>query len=104
MRYDHFDEERLKTKLESILQQKARFEKELEMQMEKGFDGKRGTMKRSRWLQLQELEITSNLEYLAKAKKQEERNFEKLKELEEQSPKLISTAMDKWIHNQGWLT
>ena len=103
MRYYHLDEERLKTQLESILQEKALFEKELEMQMGKGFDGKTITMKLS-VLKVHELQITGDLEDIAKAKKQEERNFEKLKELEKESTKLISTAMDKWIHNQGWLT
>ena len=52
----------------------------------------------------QELRLKGQLEYLAREKKKEERDFEKLKELEKESTKLISTAMDKWIHNQGWLT
>ena len=87
IRYIHFHEEGSKTRLERTLQQK----KELEMQMEKGFGD---TM----------LRYEHELEYHAKAKKQQERDFEKLKELEKESAKLISTAMDKWIHNQGWLT
>ena len=36
-------------------------------------------------------------------KKQAKKDFEKLKELEEVA-KPISTTMDEWIHNQGWLT
>ena len=102
MRYYHFEEERVKRMLESVLRQKK---KELEIQMEKGIDETWSTMPLSR-LKEEELRYKHRLEYLAKEKKQEKRDFEKLKELalEKESTKLISTVMDKWIHNQGWLT
>ena len=103
MNYYHFHEERCKTELEGTLQRKARLEKELEMNMEKGCDEMWSTQELSR-LKQKELRLTDQLEYYAKEKKKEERDFEKLKELEKDSTKLISTAMDKWIHNQGWLT
>jgi len=44
------------------------------------------------------------LETFAEEKKQTERDSEKLKELNNESTKRISTAMDEWIHNQGCLT
>ena len=101
MRY-HFHEERLKTELESILREKAHFEKQLGLQVEKGHEIL--FSKRLRQFKRKELQLKGELEYFAEAKKQAERDFENLKELEKESVKLISTAMDKWIHKQGWLT
>ena len=102
-RYYHFHEERLKAELDRILREKARFEKQLKEEVEKpGYE---------RWISVElsrfkrrEIRLKGELEHFAKAKEQAERDFEKLKELEKESAKLISTAMDKWIHKQGWLT
>jgi len=44
------------------------------------------------------------LETFAEEKKQTERDSEKLKELNNESTKRISTAMDEWIHNQEKFT
>lgn len=64
------------------------------MQMEK--EGKRSIESkryRERLIEYQELQL-----------RQRERNIEKEKELVKKAEKAISAAMDKLIHNQGWLT
>jgi len=102
MRYYHLREGSLRGDYERILQRKARLEKKLEEVMEKG--------RKQRWsnldLQLlpledQEFGCRIQLENIVKEKKEAERDFEKLKELEKESAKPISTTLDKWIHNQG---
>ena len=105
MMRDHSDEEMLKEVLESVLQQKVHLEKELEMET------KEGLKKNTDWIGLElselrqrELMLRSQLKFIAKGKKQAERAFEKLKELEKENVESISTAMDEWIHNKGWLT
>ena len=102
MMRDHSNEEIFKGALESVLQQKVHLEKVSET-ME-------GRKKRARigselsHLRHQELMLRSKLEFIAKDKKQAERAFEKLKELGKENVESISTAMDEWIHNKGWLT
>ena len=100
MRYYLRNEDSLRTGLEIILQEKARLEKELE---------KRPQQRRRLKLELSRLfekEVwhRDKLENIAKEKKQAEKDFEKLRELEKERTKPISTAMDELIHNQGWLT
>ena len=48
-----------------------------------------------------ELDIYKDM--VAKLREQEERNIEKVKELNRETQKAVSTAFDKWIHKQGWL-
>ena len=89
--------DRCRELLEGTLHAKALAEKELEEVKET----KKGP-KRRRILQLEQREVM--LRGKLEQKKQTERDFEKLKELEKESKKRVSTAMDEWIHNQGWLT
>jgi len=101
MVYHHLRETSLERELRNWLQQKAYLEKELERAMK---------INRRRRLKLQleevkELELRSRgaLEKVSKRKEQAERDFKKLRELEKERMKPISTALDEWIHNQGWL-
>jgi len=94
-------------RLERVLQRQAHLEKELEkvMQMEKGRKQRRRPeleleLELSN-IKQQELWLRCELENVAKAAK---RDIEKLKELEKESTKAISTAMDKWIHSQEKFT
>jgi len=86
-------------RLESVLQLKARLQKELEkvMQVEKGPKQRRRLELELSEVKGEELLLRGELENAAKVK----RDIEKLKELEKESTKCISTAMDKWIRNQG---
>jgi len=106
MRYYHLREDRCKKDLEKLLQRKARLEKELEevMQMEKARLQRRSLEQKLKELKEQELRCRGKLENVAKEKEQVQRDFEKLKELEKENTKPLSTAIDKWIHNQGLLT
>ena len=94
---DHFSEEIFKEAPESVLQQKVHLEKELEMETKEG-------RKKLKLSQLRYQELGLRLKFIAKNKKKAERAFEKLKELEKENVERISTAMDEWIHNKGWLT
>jgi len=107
MRYYHLTENSSRKELRNIVQTKVRLEKRLEeaMQMEKV----RRELKQTLELELDRLEqqefmLRGDLENVAKKKKQEERDFENLKELEKESTKPISKTMDELIHNQGKLT
>ena len=106
MRYCQLREDRWKKDLESWLQREARLEKELEeaVQMEKGREQRRRLELELEQLKQRERKCRDQLENLAKEKTYAERVSEKLKELEKESTKPISTALDEWIHNQGWLT
>jgi len=105
LRYHHLSEDRCKKDLESLLQQKAGLEKELEeAKMEKARLQRRSLERELKGLKEQELWCRGNLEDVAKKKEQAERDFEKLKELEKENTKPLSTAIEKWIHNQGLLT
>ena len=89
--------------LEHTLRQMESLEKELEevMQMEKGDKQRQIDLK----LKLSQLTkekrwYISRLQNVVKEKEQAKKDF---KELEKESiTKTISTAMDEWIHNQGW--
>ena len=94
--------DRVRTRLERILQQKARLKKKLEME-KRPQQRERLELELSRLVKQEELG-RRDLENIAKEKKQAEKDLEKLKELEKESAKRISTAMDELIHNQGWLT
>ena len=91
--------------LEHILRQIDRLVKELEdvVQMEEGDEQRQNDLERRlSLLKKDELLHRCKLEDVVKEIEQAKRNFE---ELEKDSiTKPISTAMDKWIHNQGWLT
>ena len=105
----HAQEHSLKKGLERVFQWKTRLEKELAevMQMEKEREQKRRLLELElelREAKQQELGYRGQLENIVTEKEQIKREFEKLKELEKESTKPISTAMDDWIHNQGWLT
>ena len=99
-------EDDIREDLESILQQKAVWEQALEEERKK---------RRQRWneLNLQQeltalekmaLTCRNDLEKIAEAKKQAERNTEKLKELTKEITKTLLMALNKWVHNKGWLT
>ena len=105
LKYYHASENRrLKKNLEWVLQWKASLEKELEeaMQMEKGRKQRRNDLERElKNVKQRELEYRSQLEKIVKEREQRKWEFEKLKELEKENEKPISTAMDEWIHNKG---
>ena len=106
MRRNHLKEDMLKKEHESSLQLMARVEKELEEVMQVT---NRRQQRESLELELkrfkeEELRYRGKLENAAKRKKEAERDFEKLKELEKENTKPLSTALDEWIHNQGLLT
>ena len=97
-------EDLVKKHYEMVLLQKARLEKELG-EMKKGNKQRQSRVgPELRHFVLLELHYEDLLEHIAKERDQTKRDIEKLKELEKESTKPISTAMDKWIHNQGWLT
>jgi len=93
--YYRFTEERL----ESVLQEKARLQKELEkvMQMEKG-------RKQRRRLELELGEVKKEELRLRGKLANVKRDIEKMTELEKENTKAISMAMDEWIHNQEKFT
>jgi len=86
--YHRFSEERPK----SILQQRARLHEELEKVTQTEI-GRKQRQRLQRLLQFRG-EVVN-------AEKAAKRDMEKLQELEKENTKAISTAMDKWIHNQG---
>ncbi len=96
------EEIRHQLKVELPLRRK-RLKKQLEMKMEKEDNAR----VRLFWSRLQEeelllrLELDNCIEESTKLREQLEKNIEKV---EEQEKKAVSTAMDKLIHNQGWLT
>ena len=95
--------------LESILQQKARLERELDevMQMEKVRNkGRRRIELEHQLIRLNHMELKFRVELgnITETKtEQVERDTEKLEELKEIT-KPISTALNELIHKQGWLT
>ena len=99
----HLSENSFKKDLEDILQRKACLEKEMEMRMEKEHKWGRLKPKLSK-VYLEELMCRGELKNIVKAREQAESAIEKLKELEKESEKSVSKAMDEWIYNQGWLT
>ena len=99
-------EDDLRGGLESKLEQKAFLEQALEEERK---------TRRQRWNELDlqrqltvlEKEVLTYRNYLKtieEAKKPAERDIEKLKELTKEITKPISMALNKWIHNKGWLT
>ena len=94
--------------LERVLRRKTQLKKELEKELEKATQMETGheyTRRLELELELrgikdEELWLRDEQANFARAK----RDLEKLKELTKKSNKAISTAMDKLIHNQGWLT
>ena len=91
--------------LEHTLRQMDRLEKELEdvMQMEEGDEQRQNDLERRlSLLKKDELSRRCKLEDVVKEIEQAKRDFEKLEK--DSITKPISTAMDEWIHNQGWLT
>ena len=102
-------EDSLRKRLEGTLQQKALLEQNLEevMQMEKWNrkSQRRGELEvQLTRLKQWELTLRGELENIAETKKQAERDTEKLEELKKEITKPISTALNEWMHNQGWLT
>ena len=99
-------EDSLTKQLESTLQNKAHAEKQLVevMHMEEQRALRWEIEQKVNQLNKQEVVYRRQLKDVAKQKKEAERDFEKLKELGRASTKPISTAMDEWIRNQGWLT
>ena len=106
MRRYRGEEEDVRGGLESVLEQKAVLEQALEEERK---------TRRQRWNELDlqrqltvlEKEVLTYRNYLkkiAEAKKEAERITEKLKELTKEITKPISMALNKWIHNKGWLT
>ena len=91
----------IKEKVESVLQQKARLQKELEkvMQIEKGLkQGRRLELERKlNEVKQDELGLRNTLESDAIT----DRDSERLKEPEKESTEALSTAVDELIHNQG---
>ena len=104
MRRYKWHEDRLRTGLERILPQKARLTKELEMEKRPQQRQRLEIQLSRRPVEHEALWHIDDLENIAKEKNQAEKDFEKLIELEKESVKAISTAMDELIHNQGWLT
>lgn len=102
----HLSKDSLRKQLGSILQNKARAEKLLVevMYMEEHRALRWEMEQKMAQLKRQEFVCRDQLKNVAKQKKEAERDFEKLKELGRASTKPISTAMDEWIRNQGWLT
>ena len=112
MNPDRRTEDSLRENLDRILLRKRYIEKQLEkvmeMQMEKVPVEKR---QRRSELQLQltqltqwELKYRGELKNIAEEKKQAVRDTEKLEELKKEITKPVTTALNEWIHNQGWLT
>jgi len=99
-------EDILRKGLERTLQKKARVEKQLEeaMHMEEKRAPRQRVEQGMKQLKQQEFKFRRKLETVAEEKKQAEREYEKLKELNKKTTKRISRAMDEWIHNQGCLT
>ena len=103
----HQRENSLKRDLEWVLQWKTGLEEELDevKQMKKGRKQRRSALELElKMVQRRELEYRGQLENIVKERERAKRESEKLKELEKESTKPISTAMDEWIHNKGWLT
>ena len=103
-RYQREDD--VREALEGTLQRKAFLEQALEKERKK---------RRQKWNELdlqQELTLLgeqiltyrNQLKKIAEEKKPAERDIEKLKELTKEITKPISMALNKWIHNKGWLT
>ena len=91
--------------LEHILRHMDRLEKELEdvVQMEEGDEQRQNGLElRLSLLKKDELRHRGKLESVVKEIEQAKRDFEELEK--DSTTKPISTAMDEWIHNQGWLT
>lgn len=91
--------------LERVLQMKASLEEELAevKQMKKGRKQMQSLLELElKGIKLREVECRAELENIVKEREQRKRNIEKLKELEKENTKPISTVMDEWIHNQGW--
>ena len=73
--------------------------------MKKGLKQRRSVLELNlKMIRQEELRWRGELENTVKEREQRKRDIEKLKELEKGSTKPISTAMDEWIDNQGWLT
>ena len=100
------EEDDVREELESSLQRKALLEQALEEERKR---------RRHRWyeqdlqqrltaLEDEVLTYRNYLKKIAEAKKLAERDIEKLKELTKEITKPISMALNKWIHNKGWLT
>ena len=106
MTYHHSRESSCKKELESVLQRKARIEKELEeaIQMEKGRTQIMTLELVLSEIKKQELSWRSALENIVQEKRQVEEDLERLEELRKKCAKAVSTAMDELIHNRGWLT
>ena len=100
MEYHHLVESSYKNSLESVLQQKAYFEEGLE----KGRTQIGSVERVLSNLKKPELSLRSALENIVQEKRQVQRDLERLEELREKCAKAVSTAMDKLIHNRGWLT
>ena len=97
-------EDRMRESLESILQQKALLELEKERKKRRQSWNELDLKLELSALEKEVLTYRNQLEIIAKAKKKEERDTEKLEELKKEITKPISRALNKWIHNKGWLT
>ena len=100
MRYYHLEEDDFKKKIEILLQDKARLE---EVMRKKAPNHRQYLERQLTKVKERELGYRGEVGNVAKMKEQAQRDFEKLKELEKENTKPLSTAFDKWIHNQGLL-
>ena len=96
-------EEDVKTELEIMVQRKVYLEKTLEVMRTKTGSKQRPSRRTLSEAKQQELKCRGELENVIKKREQAERDVEKLKELEKEITKPMSTVMDEWIHNQGLL-
>lgn len=106
-------EDSLRENLDRILHQRTSYEKQLEKEMEMQME-KVPVKKRQRRSELeqqltqltqQELRHRGEMEkIIAETKKRAVRDTKKLEELKKEITKPITTALNGWIRNQGWLT